>query len=163
MSDLAGGSNIDDVEKWEKDLIDGFDFTRVGEEQSLGRDMVRDVAQGIHDRTVAERRDATGAPVKSNEYHYAVWKAEKLGVYQPLIKTGRMLSLVSLIGNPEISPDLIVMPYGTGEEDEDGVTDRDKAGYVSGERPFFALDDAIVDRLADRAGEAFDKLIQEHS
>lgn len=172
---MAEDSNIDDVEAWEKGLVDSLDFTLPGVDQSIGRDVVGDVASGIHERTVDLMRDATGAPLKPNKDPYKTWKEVKLGVYQPLIKTGQMLSLLSLKGDATITPDEIAIEYGTGEPpsrsasptgglskgDED-VTDRQKAEWNSDERPFFALDDAIIDRIADRAMATFDKYAREN-
>lgn len=159
----AGNSNIDDVEAWERQLIDSFDFTRPGEDQSLGRDMAGDVAMGIIDRTVAEQRDVNGSPLKPNKDPYKTWKEVKLGVYQPLIKTGQMMSLLSVKGEVAVSPDEVVMTYGVNDADEDGVTDRQKAEWNSDERPFYAMDDKIVATLVDRASDAFDRAAKEIS
>lgn len=174
MIDPNGGSNIDEVESWEKDLIDSFDFTRPGEDQSLGRDMAADVATGIIDRTTAEQRDATGSPLKPNEPKYAKRKAEKYGAHQPLVRTGQLLSLQSVKGEVTVSPDEIVMRYGTGDapsrsstgyiSDADrAVTDRQKAEWNSDERPFYAMDDAIIDAVAQRAADELAKVMNEKS
>jgi hypothetical protein len=158
---MADDSNIDEVAAWEKALIDSFDFTRPGTDQSLGRDMAGDVAEGIHERTVDRRQDVDGNKLVANEYHYAAWKAETLNVYQPLVKTGQMTSLLSLIGDVTVTPNEIVMSYGTGDQDAEGATDRDKAAWNSGKWPFYAIDDLIVAKLVDRAADAFDRAARE--
>ena len=176
MSDYSDQSNYARIESWKKELIDSWVFTRPGEDQSLGRDMAGDVAQGIHDRTIEDQRDATGSPLKPNKDPYKTWKEVKLGVYQPLVKTGQMLSLTSLLGDVTVTDDEILMKYGTGEppsrsaspsgslsNQDASVTDRQKAEWNSEERPFFALDDKIVEALMDRAGDAFDKAARENS
>jgi hypothetical protein len=173
---MADASNIDDVAAWEKDLIDSWNFTRPGQDQSLGRDMARDVAVGIQERTVAEQRDAMGGSLKPNEKRYKTWKEVKLGVYQPLVKTGQMLSLESLVGDVTVAPDEIVMNYGTGRsptrsaspmgglsKQDEKVTDRQKADWNSDDRPFYAMDDQIIATLADRAAAEFDKIAREKS
>jgi len=169
MSDESFSSNIDDLARWERELIDTWDFTVAGESQSLGRDMVGAVAEGINERTVADQKDATGGDLTPNEARYAARKAREWGSHQPLIRSGQMLSLESLIGEVEVEPHQITMRYGTGRPAtrvsgpggklrDDEPTDREKAGWNSEERPFYALDEAIVDdHVMPVAAESFDK------
>jgi hypothetical protein len=55
-----------------------------------------------------------------------------------------MLSIASLMGQVIISQYLVTIRYGTGEEDEHGMTDQDKAFYAHSQfRSFYQLDQII--------------------
>jgi hypothetical protein len=151
MSDIE--SNLDDIDRWLDDAVASVDFTRPGSEGSLGEDIAHIVARSIVDRTVAEQKASDGSPLKENEPRYAAYKRKRYQAHQPLIRTGQMMSLQSVLGETSISADSIEMRYGTGEapqtsstgyiSDQDkAVTDREKAEHTSAERPFYGLDDA---------------------
>lgn len=162
-------SNEDSLEADLRALIDSWDFTAPGEQQSLGRDVVGEIAAGIHDRTVAEKKDAHGEPLKPNEKRYAARKAREFQSFQPLVRSGQLLSLDSLVGRVDVTPDKITMNYGTnsapsrvfgpsGNLRQNEPTDRQKAEWNSEERPFYALDERIVDeRVLPAVAESLDK------
>jgi hypothetical protein len=162
MADLE--SNIDDIEQWIDGIVSAVDFTRPGKDQSLGRDLAGIVAEEIQVRTAGNSQSADGSPLKDNEPRYAAYKARKYNVHQALVRTGQLLSLQSLIGETTITSDEVSMRYGVGEAPKSGstgyisdadkkVTDREKAEYVSDERPFYGLDERIADEVAKAAGE----------
>jgi hypothetical protein len=168
MADIE--SNLDDIDRWLNEAIASVDFTRPGSEGSLGEDIAHIIAQGIIDRTVAEQKTSDGSPLKENEPKYRARKLKKYGVEQPLLRTGQMLSLQSVLGETSISADSIEMKYGTGEapqssstgyiSDQDkAVTDREKAEHTSAERPFYGMDDAIADTIMDHARDWLDNEI----
>lgn len=175
MADPTLDSNIDEIGSWLDQLVDTYNFTRPGTDQSLGRDLAGVVAQGIQDRTVADQTDANGGPLKPNEPKYAKWKAKRFDAHQPLVRGGQMLSLQSLIGEVEVTADEVIMHYGTGDEEplvsstgavmprtihkqigavEPAPTDREKAEWNSDDRPFYALDDKIGEAVRDAAAAA---------
>ena len=99
---------------------------------------------------------------------------KKYGASQPLMKTGQMLSLLSLKGVVDVEPSSIVIHYGIDEppsrvfmpqgelsEQDKQITDRKKAEYNQDVRPFWGLDDRICQAIADLAGEAFTRLAKE--
>lgn len=141
MAGVNYQTNIDDLARRDVSAIDGWDLAEVKD------DVVEAVAEGVRDRTVGRKLDATGGPLKANEVRYADRKRRTHGATQPLVRTGQLASAESLRGESSVERDKITIVYGTGAPDEDGVTDREKAGWNSGERPFFALDDQIVDEL----------------
>jgi hypothetical protein len=166
-------ATIDEIANELDQIVRGIVFTMPGRDQSLARDLCGVVAQGIIDRTVAEQRSASGAGLKRNEPQYAAWKAKKYGSYQPLIRTGQLLSLASVLGNPAIGDGEIRMTYGldvapsrssTGyiTDADRAVTDKQKADFVSDDRPFYELDDAIAEKVIEAAGEAIGRYIEEH-
>ena len=55
--------NQAEVIDWLDRLIDAFDFTLAGDDQSLGRDMANAVALGIHERTVSDKQTPKGQPL----------------------------------------------------------------------------------------------------
>lgn len=163
MADVE--SNIDDIEAWLDGIVAAVDFTRPGKDQSLGRDLAGIVAEEIHKRTVGNEQSADGSTLKANTPKYAAWKAKKYHVQQPLIRTGQLTSLQSLIGETTITADEVEMRYGVNEapsrtstgaalsKSDAAITDRQKAEFVSDERPFYALDERIADECAKFAAE----------
>lgn len=152
----AYSSNIPDLaNRDERDL----DASSPGGSGALGESVAQAVAEGIRERTVDRGLDATGNPLEPNEAKYAEAKRKKFGSSRPLVRTGHMLKVESLKGDVVADGDSITMTYGTGATDEiGGTTDRDEAGWNSDERPFFALDDAIIDdAVMPLVLEAFDK------
>jgi hypothetical protein len=87
---------------------------------------------------------------------------------QPLLRTGQMLSQLSLLGQTTIGPQRIELKYGLGvppssgstgyiEDGDMKVTEREKAGWTEAERPFYALDDRIGDEVMTAIGEWLQK------
>ena len=165
-------SNLDEVARLLDQLIAGFNFTRTGKEQSLGRDLAAKTAEGIHDRSVPGRLAPDGSQWDDNEPKYAAKKRAKYDADQPNVRTGQMLSLASLKGKTEVGPDLVVMTYGldappgsalNGTElttADKAVTDSDKAGWCAALRPFYGLDATISAALHDVARAALDEYLQ---
>jgi hypothetical protein len=160
-------SNIDEVAAALDALIDGFDFTRPGKDQSLGRDMAGVAARGIIDRSVPGCKAPDGSDWAENEEHYADAKRAKYDADQAGIRTGQMLSLRSVLGEVTVTRDQVVMRYGTGEapksaangaeltDSDKARTDREKAGYFTekvGE--FYGLDATIAGELTAEARDA---------
>ena len=147
-------------------LVQSFDFTIPGKDQSLGRDLAGVVAMGIRDRSVPGRKAPDGSTWDDNEPRYAAKKRAKYDADQPNVRTGQMLSLESLKGRTAISADDVTMEYGTDTpaasalngttltKGDTAVTDVEKAGYCSERRPFYGLDDTIGDAVRTAAAEA---------
>jgi hypothetical protein len=172
MTMSFGPSNVDQITHDLQEWIDEFNFTRPGEEGSLGHDVAMAVVEGIIQRSHDQRR---GADVDwpENAPDYAAWKAKryKLSAQEPNIRTGQMLSQSSLYGQTTIEPELVTMRYGIGAvptrtstgaelprhtrgkhagEQIDDLTDIEKAYFAhTGQgpngvkRPFYELDEVI--------------------
>jgi hypothetical protein len=166
--------NNDEVGAWLDELVQSYDFTRPGEDGSLGQDLARVVAQGVIDRTVAQQQAADGSQLRENEPRYRARKKKLYQVDQPGLRTGQMLSLTSVLGEVDVTADEVTLRYGIGEaptssstgfisEADKRVTDRDKAGwFTEGGRPFYALDETINTEVAEHAGEALGTHLREH-
>lgn len=146
-------------------LIQGFNFRLAGADRSMGRDLCRTIAGQIQIRAATESRGA-GSRWKENTEKTKKGK-EKYGWPEndgkPNFRTGQMLSLESLLGNPEVSEHEVTMTYGTGSPPVSGyspsghiskhdrdVTDVQKAGWaVEHDRPFYEIDDLIVDAVVE--------------
>jgi hypothetical protein len=165
-------SNADEVAAWIEGVVAGFDFTLPGEQGSLGEDLAGVAAQGMIDRGVPDARAADGGNWAPNEARYAAYKRRRFGAIQPGILTGQMLSLESMLGRPEITPDRVEMTYGTGEPaagsrsgaplrpSDQEVTDREKASYFTDSgRRFYELDDTIAAAVVEKASEAWDRYL----
>ncbi len=168
---MADNSNVDEVEADLIEFVKGFNFTTVGHEGALGREIVKTVAAGIQARGVQDQRSAAvdwpentdNPPGKG----YASWKAKRYGFPKaiPNVRTNQMLSMPSLEGaQTTIEPDLITMRYGTGEvtdrsdspnrylgKEDTRKTDLEKANFAhTGQgphgtlRPFYEFDDEIA-------------------
>lgn len=169
----VGTSNVDQVNAWLKQVVDGFTWTLTLEAHSLGEDCAHIIADGIAVRS-ANNEGAQGIWY-ANEPKYAEWKSAKYGVPNPAPnrRTGQMLSLDSLLGTVTITTDRVTMQYGTGttptrssassyfDANTDGaVTDRQKAEWNSDKRPFFELDDQISDAVFDFIEETIEDYLE---
>ncbi|WP_165251178.1 hypothetical protein [Paludisphaera soli] len=142
---MAGDSNVDSLAARIKALIDSFDFTRPGIEQSMGEDAAHAVAEDIASSAAELQEEPTGGGFPSNEPGYARRKAEKYGVGDPAygFRTGQTFSLESLLGDVRVGSDEVEMQYGTGRppersgasgyisEADKAVTDREKMGFLT--------------------------------
>jgi hypothetical protein len=125
---MSDTSNIDGLMVHLRDIVDGFNFTRVGTDQSLGRDVANLVVARIAQRGVTDKggisgpwpENSTKEPPKGG---YKGYKERRYGVDQPNVRTGQMLSQPSLFGRTTVEAYLITMRYGTGE-----VADRTTTG-----------------------------------
>jgi hypothetical protein len=164
---MSANSNINEVVRWLDDWVNGIDFRKSGQDQSLGRDVAKKVAEKIAFRSATEHRGATVAwPDNSNTpspWHpqgYRAWKAEKYGVDAPNYRTGQMLSELSLIGRTAIAAHEIIMTYGTDappftsaaptgllSDADKAVKDTEKSTWNSATRPFYEMDDQIAEAV----------------
>ena len=165
-------SNYDEIAALLDEIVRGFDFQVPGAEGSLGRDLVGLVAQGIYDRSVPGARAPGGSTWEANEPKYASRKLRRFQAAQPGLRTGKMLSLDSLKGRPQIAPDHVEMVYGTGDPPgqssrsgaevkpyERQVADDVYARYFSERRPFYELDPDIDATLIEASGKALDEYL----
>lgn len=179
MPEIELTSNIDDVSAWLDKVVASVNFEMHGTEESLGRDLASAVAEGIQLRTEQEKRDADGGPLKPNEVKYAARKERDydIAANTPAVRTGQTLSLVSLLGQTNVSRDIVQMTYGTDEpptrtrsggwkrpklrEADQRVTDREKAQFLEEQgRPFYALDEEIVGRCVELCQDAVERLLR---
>ena len=135
-SHTAATSNINGVVVNLRGIIAGFDLSRTGRDQSLGRDRANKLVECIHER-IDRHVAPDGTPWRPNSDKppppggYRKWKEDKYGLIdEPNIRTGQMTSQKSLYGHTTIEPYLITMVYGT-----DTPPDRSAAptGYMSKE------------------------------
>lgn len=163
MADVE--TNFLEFEAEFKALIDGFDFTIPGKDQSLGRDLASSAALMISDRSISEQGNAQGSPWAPNAPKYAKMKQDKHGVYNVGILTGQMLSLESMKGETTVEANEVAMIYGTNTEPakfatygtlkDDEPTDREKAEwFADGGREFYELSEDDANNLIIEAAEA---------
>jgi hypothetical protein len=119
---MADTSNIDDVMRFLEQFVEDFNFNRKGEDQSLGRDVLKRGVERIHDRSTDERKGFgqewpknSDTPSKWYPEGYRLWKDKHYNVEEPNSRTGQMLSKESLAGRSKIESRLITMIYGTNE------------------------------------------------
>lgn len=171
----ASDSNIDQVEKWIDEFLVSVAFDRPGAEQSLGRDLAGTVAQGIADAGLDRAEAPDGTAWAPNEPKYAAKKAQryKISQHAPNYRTGQMLSIQSLLGQPLIRAEEVEMQYGTGEPptrtatgvpldpSDEMITDIEKALINSKKRPFYMLSDGIADDCLELTGKVVARWIEE--
>lgn len=179
-------TNINDVVAWIGRFVGSFNFTRPGIDQSLGRDLAHEVAGQIAIRAAAESRGPDPGRWEPNARRYRERKARHYGwPDNPNYRTGQMLSHESLLGEPAVDPDRVLMHYGTNEAPRGNkspvdnrtpseraadarATDVDKAEWTTQggkgrpARPFYQIDDAIRDRVIEVAGEALADYLSQH-
>lgn len=159
--------------KLEGKLLDEFNFTRAGHEESIGKDAAGIVAQGIIDRSVNDQGGAAGAWLP-NDPDYTAEKARKYGVELIGFRTGQMISLPSLLGNVDVEPDTVTIRYGTGQppreamsssyisKGDQAVTDTQKAGYFTEKKgPFFEWDEPIARAVREHMADELVRFIGE--
>lgn len=180
MPEIEITSNIDDVSAWLDAVVASVNFEMPGVEGSLGKDLAGAVAEGIQLRTEQEKLDAEGGPLKPNEAKYAARKERDydIAANTPAVRTGQVLSLVSLLGQTKITKEAVQMVFGTDEppsrtrmggwkrpklrEADQRVTDRQKGQFLEEQgRPFYGLDEAIGDTCRDLCREAIERLLTE--
>ena len=170
---MGATSNADEVAAWLKEVIDGFGFHLAVENTTMGEDCVGIIAEGIMDRSIDDEAGPDG-PWSPNAEPYRSWKAKKYGVDKPNLRTGQMLSLQSLMGRVTVDARGATMEYGTGEaptrssasayfnpKTDGSITDIEKAYFCSQTRPFYAIDDAIAERVYERIGEALSEYLRQ--
>jgi hypothetical protein len=176
-------SNIDDVVRTLAAFVHSFNFTLPGIDQSLGRDLAGVVARGIQRRAAKESRGKDPQRWYANSDKYRRVKAKAYGWGEldgkPNFRTGQMLSLMSLLGTPRVTPDLVEMIYGTGtapagcwspwdqrteaqKTADMAMTDVEKAEYAHDQyknrpaRPFYEWNEDIRDQCIETAAKALD-------
>lgn len=149
-------------------LVATFNFTRHGHGESMGKDAAGIVAEGILDRSVAEQRGADDF-FPDNDSQYTDRKRAKYNVDLIGFRTGQMISLPSLLGKIDVTPDAVLMTYGTNEPptrsmstsyistSDQAVTDTQKAEYFTERKGrWYAIDEPIADAVrvyfADQLG-----------
>lgn len=150
-----------------RELMEGFDLTIPGKDQSLGRDLAGLAAQGIIDRSINEQTDANFQSWRQLERTYKARKLKKFGVDLIGVRSGQMLSLESVMGDTEVSANDVTMRYGTGtaptssssggELDDDEPTDTQKAEwFTEGGREFYEIDSVDAEAIYDEVAKALE-------
>jgi len=173
-------TNIADVQAWLTGWLDGFNFKRVGKDQSLGRDIAMKVVEQIRNRALTDKK-GTGEVWPDNEPNYAAYKEKRYQVADaPNQRTGQMLSQLSLYGRTTIEPQLVTMKYGLDQpptQTNTGVplakadekrTDVQKAYYAhTGQsrkkvlRPFYEVDESDAQAVVELCQDNLNKYIIE--
>ena len=181
-------SNIGDVMEFLRDFVEGFDFTRPGRDQSLGRDLAHAQVDQIMTRSSKfqspDGSQWTGnstSPWRRYPQGYKQWKEEQYGWDDaPNYRTGQMLSQLSLFGRTRIEPRQITLIYGIEAaptrsaspnghlnlETDGKVTDVQKATWAHGgekgkpARPFYGVGDGDAEALCAVAREALHEYIR---
>jgi hypothetical protein len=183
--------NIGQVIAWLNNWVDTFDFKRPGNDQSLGRDVMKLAAQRMRDRSLQDRTGFGTAwpPNSETPSHWApegyrAWKEKNYGTGDPNSRTGQMLSQLSMEGRSTIEAKQVTMIYGInkppvtapafGNPDpkllarDQKVTDTFKAYLAhTGQsrkkivRPFYQLIDDDGIAISELCQENLNKLITE--
>jgi hypothetical protein len=183
-------TNISKVVAWLDQFVDGFDFTRPGKGQSLGRDVKSKAVQLIHDSSLIDRtgfgtawQPNSEAPTKWHPQGYRRWKEENYGTDEPNSRTGQMLSKELLWGRTKNEAKQVTLTYDTdkppsratfGSPDpkllarDQKVTDTFKAYLAhTGQsrkqivRPFYQLIDEDGIAIADLCQENLNQYIRD--
>lgn len=102
-------------------LVRAVDFTHVGASQSLGRDCLAEVVQGILADAIGGQKSPDGATLAANHGKYGEAKRSRglpvgIGMRRKKASTGSpMLSEVEVAGTQDITPDTATLTYGRSE------------------------------------------------
>jgi hypothetical protein len=177
---IFGEANVDQVMRGLEDWLDSFNFLRRGEDQCLGRDVMNEVVEGIQTRSIDNHQGADDVWPKNAE-KYRKWKDKRYGTTEPNVRTGEMLSELSLRGRSIIEAELVTMRYGLGvpptraaftdkplTEADKSITDIEKAYFAhTGQsakkirRPFYELDETIAANVRKVIAENLNDFIAE--
>lgn len=139
----------------------------------MGKDAAGIVAEGILDRSAADQAGPDGI-FPANDPKYTARKVAKYGVDLIGFRTGQMISLPSLLGHVVVTPDTVLIQYGTGlaptesmssdyiSMSDQSVTDKEKADYFTALKGrFFALDDNIAESVRTYFSDQLGQFIRE--
>lgn len=139
-------------------LAEGFDLSSDG----LGADLLGVVVERIVDRNAAQT-DPAGVDWAANRGKYGEAKQAQglpVGVGLRGEHRGRMVSLVEVAGERDVSPDEATMEYGTSEES------RTVAGYftegrpgIQEPRPFYEMTEDDRDAVLRKAEEHLSRFV----
>lgn len=158
------------------ELVDSFDFTRVGKDKSLGHTLIGVIHDRIIDRMAAEQ-DPDGNPWEANRGRYGEKKREVgvpigVGYYGKEGGTGgEMRSEREVQGKVSLAPESVTSTYGWDDETrrKGSWFTRGSSGPGDGEvsgaknqppRPFYAFNEEDADAVAEEAGRALDQIIK---
>jgi hypothetical protein len=126
--------NMGPLLHWFDQFLDSFEFTRPGRDQSLGRDIANELVDSIDGRN-SQRVDPDGAAWPPNSTKeppkggYKGWKKRKYGLDdEPNVRTGQMVSRLSLYGRTKIEPKLVTLVYGIDAPPDSSAA---PTGYIS--------------------------------
>jgi hypothetical protein len=177
-------ADIDGVIVRLKRIVAGFDFTRIGMDQSLGRDVANVIVERIQDRSengngpdgAAWKKNSTKEPPPGG---YKGWKLKRYGWDEPNKRTGQMLSTLALKGKTTVEKDVVTLRYGwnvaptTGgsptalvSKQDTKRTDVQKAEYAHTggahgiKRPFYAIGDGDAHAVVELCQKSLDDYIK---
>jgi hypothetical protein len=154
-------------------LIETFNFTRPGKDESMGKDAAHKIAEGIFDRSINEQGGPEG-PWPENDEEYTKAKLDYYHVEWIGVRTGQMLSMTSLLGKIDIEPTRVEIYYGTNEypietmtgvsitKQDREVTDRQKAEFFTKKKgQFYVLDETIANNVKQYFSDELSEFIRE--
>lgn len=165
---MSDDSNIDEIEALFDRFDEAIDFTRPGEEGSLGKDLLKSQGLRILDRAQAEQ--GSEGEWEANRGEYKKRKDKKsLPVGRGLGEDDedRMLSQLNVMGEQDVTATEATMKFGqtekarskgdwfsNGSEGEDG---KRSGAKNQPRRDFYAItsedEDAIIEQSAEAVGE----------
>lgn len=150
-------SNIDDLAETTRPgsvRLDGPSSAGLG---TVGDRLAGEIAGAIHARGLIG--EGTDGPWQAN----APSTVKAKGFDRPNIETGQMLATDHIAGSVTSSAAEVDILYGTGETDDRGVSDRDRAHYAEdGQshlkivRSFFGLIPSDCDKAAEILGDEWE-------
>lgn len=171
-------SNIDAVVADLKKIIDGFNFTVPGRDQSLGRDIVNLMVERIDNRC-SNAVAPDGTPWPENKDSVKKEKQRRYGWTDSGKRTGQTTSVPSLRGSKTtIEADVVTMRYGTDTAPSRGGsptglvskgdakrTDVQKAEYMhtggfwNTKRPFYEVGEGDAEAVTELCQENLNEYI----
>lgn len=173
---MASDSNIQPIVenyfRYLDRLLKTFNFTRRGKEHALGVEAAHKVGQGIIDRTIHNQTDANGNAFPVNSPKYDAMKIAKYSTDRIGVRTGQMLTLISVLGKIELEPFLVTMRYGTNTPPppapnaiypkDTHVTDTKKAEHFTDKKgDWYQPDENIADKVREHFADALSDFIDE--
>ena len=170
----SASQTISDYFKRLEALIATFDFTRQGQNESMGKEAAGIVAEGILDRSISDQAGPDGAWL-ANDPKYTERKRRPYGVELIGVRTGQTCSrFTSLLGRVDVSPQHVEIHDGTGGYAEQGQamhpvyeadqlwTDVSKAQFFTENKgAFFKLDTTIAEKVIGYFAAELEEFIRE--
>lgn len=161
MANRSGAtSNLPTLDQALADLENACDFDRPGNPNGrIGDDIAYIAGNIIQERTFNQQVDGDGNEIAPNRGRYGIKKREE-GLPVGIGFDGRddgpkMLDIAQVVGTTDIGPKEMTQTFGTIDtaQDKGRWFERGNEGRDQPPRPFYDLDDEIIDKIMDHISE----------
>jgi len=154
-------SNLQSLSSALEDLENACDFDRPGSPNGrIGDDIAYIAGNIIQERTFNQQLDGDGNQIEPNRGRYGEAKRDRglpvgIGFSDRGDDGPKMLDIAQVVGTTNIQPKEMTQAFGTLESSQNKGRwfETGNDGRNQPPRPFYDLDDEIIDKIMDHIGE----------